>query len=370
MRIAAILLLITLFCGGPAPLTAVSAGEPLRGMIKLKLDGQWIEGQPLDWSKDRVDLLGRDGQLWQFDPDRATEFSKTADRFRPATTSQLRATLLRELGSGFEISGTSHYMVAHKAGQRDKWAPRFEELYRSFVHYFSVRGFKAKEPAFPLVGIVCGNRSDLYRYTAKRGSAPPVGLLGYYEPKSNRIALYDMGRLAAGKQGTGNSDTWQENAAVIIHEATHQTAFNTGIHSRITRPPLWVAEGLATMFEAPGVHDSRGHANREDRINHGRLKAFRQSVAAGHHEGLIRAIVASDKPFRTNPALAYAEAWALTFYLAETQPLKYTKYLALTAKQRPSANYAPPQRLADFTSVFGDDWRMLEARLLRFMSSL
>jgi hypothetical protein len=370
MRIAAILLLTSLICGNLTPPTAVSAAQPPGVMIKLKLDGQWIEGQPLDWSKDRVDLLGCDGQLWQLDQGRATDFSKTADRFQPVAPSQLRATLLRELGGNFEVSGTSHYMVAHKAGQRDKWAPRFEELYRSFVHYFSVRGFKPRKPAFPLVGIVCRNRSELHRYTTARGLAAPVDLLGYYELKSNRIALYDMAQRATDRQGGGDSDTWQENAAVIIHEATHQTAFNTGIHSRVTRPPLWVAEGLATMFEEPGLYDSRNHANREDRINQGRLDVFRQSVATGRHEGLIRATVASDELFRSNPAPAYAGAWALTFYLAETQPLKYTKYLALTAQKRSSADYTGPQRLGDFTSIFGNDWRMLEARLSRFMSGL
>ena len=84
----------------------------------------------------------------------------------------------------------------------------------------------------------------------------------------------------------------------------------------------------------------------------------------------MQALVASDRLFRSNPQAAYAEAWALTFYLVETQPRKYTKYLTLTAERPPFTQYTAAQRTADFTAVFGDDWRMLEARFLRFIKGL
>ena len=361
MRIAPICLLITITLSW---VTAAS-GQPIQGMVKLKLDGKWIEGQPLRWNKQRVDLLGRDGKLWQFNPDRVTEFRKTADRFRPNTTSQLRATLLRELGDGFEVSGTNHYMVAHRAGEGSQWAHRFEKLYGSFMHYFSVRGFKTKQPAFPLLAVVCRDRDDFNRYSAQQGATATGNLAGYYQPTSNRITLYDM-REKDGASG----DSWQNNAAVIIHEATHQIAFNTGIHDRFSHTPQWVVEGLATMFEAPGVHDSRNHPDRKSRINRGRLDDFRQIAMAAHRWETIRDMVASDQVFSSAPRSAYAEAWALTFYLAETQSGKYAKYLAKTASRPPFSKYTADQRLDDFTSLFGDDWPMLESRMLRFVSAL
>ena len=80
--------------------------------------------------------------------------------------------------------------------------------------------------------------------------------------------------------------------------------------------------------------------------------------------------MASDSLFGRNPGAAYAEAWALSFFLVETDPQKYTKYLALTAARPAFAEYTAAQRTADFTSVFGSDWRMLEARLLRFIAGL
>lgn len=331
--------------------------------MQLKLDGRTVEGIPLVWNADQVHLLGRGGWLWEFDPDEATDFRKTSNRFRSYSVSEFRAVLLRELGRGFEVSGTGHYLVAHPRGQRDKWAGRFEDLYRSFVHYFSVRRFRLERPQFPLIGIVCRDQREFFRYTAERGLPVSPGILGYYSLESNRIILYDI-------DDRRDLDDWHKTASIIIHEATHQTAFNTGVHSRYTPPPLWVAEGLATMFEAPGVYDSRHYTRQSDRINRARLRAFWKLVEPNHRPELLASLIATDDLFRTNPAAAYAEAWALSFYLVETQASKYMKYLARTAHRPPFSDYMAAERTADFTAIFGDDWQMLQARFLRFMAGL
>jgi len=342
---------------------SAQAESPTNWMLRLTVEGRQIEGMPLHSSAERVYLLGRDGHLWDFAPNAARDYQKTSSRFQSYSTSELRAILLRELGSGFEVSSTSHYLVAHAKGQRDQWAQRFEDLYRSFVHYFSVRGFRLSEPATPLIGIVCRNREDFQRYAIKEG-IPSGGVLGYYSNKTNRIVVYDMG------PGAANSAAWQETASTIIHEATHQTAFNTGIHSRYTFPPTWVAEGLATMFEAPGVYDSRRYPERTDRLNRGRLREFQERVVPRHRPELLASLVARDNFFRASPSAAYAEAWAFTFYLVETQPRKYADYLARTAAHPPFTECTAAERTADFTAVFGTDWRMLEAQFLRFMAGL
>jgi len=340
------------------------AGSPAAWMLEMSLQGRKIEGAPLAWNRREVRLLGRDGHLWEFAPGQAADYRKTSDWFQSYSVSELRAMLLRELGEGFEVSGTGHYLVAHPRGQRDQWAQRFEDLYRSFTHYFSVRGLKLEEPPFPLIGIVCRNRRDFLRYSAGQGGPTAAGILGYYSLQSNRIVLYDA---AAGQSSAAS---WQESASTVIHEATHQTAFNRGIHSRYSPPPRWVAEGLATMFEASGVYDASRFTRQSDRVNRGCLRRFRQGVATGHRPEVLADIVASDRLFQLNLAAAYAEAWALTFYLVETQPRKYAEYLARTANRPLFEPYSSLERTADFTSVFGDDWRMLEARFLRFLKDL
>lgn len=85
---------------------------------------------------------------------------------------------------------------------------------------------------------------------------------------------------------------------------------------------------------------------------------------------MLASIVASDDLFHLSPGAAYAEAWAFTFYLAENEPRKYAQYLTLTASRPPFSEYSATQRTADFTSVFGSNWRMLESQFLRFMKSV
>ncbi len=336
---------------------------PLSLMVELSLDGQRIEGMPLAWDRWSVRLLGRDGRLWRFSPTEAVDFRKTSERFEGYSTGEMRQQLRREFDSQLEITATRHFLIAHPRGQREKWPGRFEELYRSFGHYFSVRGFQLQQPAFPLIGIVLGNEEAFRRYVQEQGISVPSDAVGVYHNKSNRIALYDS------TDGADSTD-WQQNAAVIIHEATHQAAFNTGVHNRYSVPPLWVIEGLATMFEAPGVHKSRTHRQLDDRVNQGRLREFRQHVEPKHEPELLVELISSDKMFKVDATSAYAEAWALTFFLMETRPRQYAKYLKQTTARKPFSEYSAAQRMSDFTAIFGDNWPMFQARFLRFMAQL
>jgi len=361
--------LLTLFAGAAVLLLAArtaggGSGLPATGMIQVDVRGERIEGVPLAWDATVVHLLGRDGRLWSFEPGEVKNYRKTAARFQPYSVSETRANLLRELGHEYEVSGTTHYLVAHPRGQRDKWAARFEDLYRAFIHYFAVRGFKLAEPPFLLIGIVCRNRAEFQRYTAGQGAPAANGVIGQYDLMTNRIVVYDMD---ARGQGDAN---WRRNASVVIHEATHQMAFNTGIQSRWCPPPLWVIEGLATLFEAPGVYDSHSTTDRPARVNRDRLRDYR-AVLADKHDGRLPAdLVASDRAFRVVTAAAYAEAWAMTFYLVETQPRAFARYLTLAASRPAFSDYSAKERLDDFTSVFGSDWRQFDAQFGRFMSEV
>jgi hypothetical protein len=337
--------------------------EPSLGMMELELNGRRLEGAPLVWSDKEANLLGRDGRLTNFAPKDATNVRKLSTSFRGYSAVEMRDRLRQELGNRFEISGTGHYLVAHPPGQRDYWSKRFEDLYRSFVHYFALRGFTVREPEFPLVAIVWPNQQDFLRYAAQDGARISSNVLGYYSPVSNRITLFDVGG------GNASDKSWSQNADTIIHEATHQTAFNTGVHRRFSATPRWLAEGLGTMFEAPGVWNSKQFPKREDRINRGRLSQFKQMVK-GFRPGFVSGLVSSDRLFEANAAAAYAQAWALSFYLIETQPVKYADYLKLTARRPVFQDYPAGQRVADFTSIFGDDWQMFEARFLRFMQEI
>jgi hypothetical protein len=340
------------------------AEDPGKFTIELVLGGKRLEGTPLAWSEQRVFLLARDGRLWDFNPGAAQEFRKTAADFRPLTAPMLRGHLEAELGRAYEVSNTGHFVIAHPRGQKDQWADRFEEMYRSFVAYFSVRGFRLQQPPFPLVAIVWKSREDFMRYTVRDGGKPTPGLLGYYSLETNRVTLFDVG------SGKTSAADWQQNFATVIHEAAHQTAFNTGIHNRFSPPPRWVAEGLGTMFEARGVNNSRAYTNQSDRINRERFQQFKEYRASRRQSDSLMQLIASDRAFDRDTAAGYSEAWMLTFYLVEQLPREYAQYLARTANRPGFTEYTSAARLADFTAVFGSDFRMLDARFLRFVDSL
>lgn len=346
-----------------AALPALAGGaEQDRWTLAVSIDGQALEGFPLLHSRQSVELLGRDGRLWSFSPDRARDFRKTSSSFASYSSGEIRGRLLRELGSAFDVTATGHYLVAHPKGQRDAWAGRFEEMYRSFFHYFSLRGFEPRQPEFPLVAIVWHSQQDFHRYAAAEGSPLGPGFLGYYSSRTNRITLYDQ---TAGQPAAD----WSHNAHTIIHEVTHQTAYNTGIHRRFADTPRWLAEGLASMFEAPGVWNSRQHRVLADRVNRSRLAEFRQQLAA-RPAGRVAELLASDRLFDIDASAAYAESWALTFYLAEKHPQKYSRLLALTASKPLFEVYSSTERLSDFAGIFGDNLRLLESQLLKFIASL
>src|SRR5512145_1824877 len=107
---------------------SVSAAEPL---LRFDLPGRTVEGTPLAWSEKEIYLLARDGQLIEFPPEEAKNPSKLTGGFKSLSQGEIRGLLLAEFGQGYEVSGVGHYLVVHATGQRDQWAPRFEELYRS-----------------------------------------------------------------------------------------------------------------------------------------------------------------------------------------------------------------------------------------------
>ncbi|MFI4876590.1 MAG: DUF1570 domain-containing protein, partial [Blastopirellula sp. JB062] len=225
-------------------------------------------------------------------------------------------------------------------------------------------GIHLQRNEFPLVAVVFPDFRSYQKYAAQDGMRVSPGVVGYYSSRTNRVLMYDV------SAGRDDDAFWQENAATVVHEATHQTAFNAGIHSRTAQQPKWIVEGLATMFEAPGVWNSAVYRRPSDRINRGRLDWFQDYAAKSRPDGSLRSLIESDRIFATRPDVAYSESWALCFYLVETSPRQFAQYLATVAARPAGSDYRAADRVADFQASFGSDWKMLEARFLRYIQAL
>jgi hypothetical protein len=360
MRFVRLALILLLVASARATAADLGAGGSL---LTMEVDGQRLNGTALEWSNSEVVFLSRDGRLATFHPGEAKNYRKLGDRFRAYTSSEMRANLVKELGKGFEVSSTGHYLVAHPPGQSGQWSQNFEDLYRACAHYFSVRGFRLAEPQFPLVAVIYPNQADFMRQAKSEGANIDTSVLGYYSPMTNRILMFDIGA------GKSNKQDWRMNNETVIHEATHQTSYNTGIHRRFGAAPRWVVEGLGTLFEAPGVYNSRSNPAQTARVNRGRFDDFR-SMKATRKAGTLSDMIANDRLFQSQASRAYAEAWAFTFWLVETRPQLYSKYLQTMSARPIFADYSPEQRLEDFTKVFGSNFKLLEAQFLQYMDTV
>jgi hypothetical protein len=340
---------------------SVAAGEPV-ALLEVKVGTERLEGRIAAHNDDVCWMLTRDGRLASFRSDDVTDFHEIATRFRPYSSLDIRDQLQTEFGRGFEVKTTPHYVVVAGRGTGDRYAQLFERIYRQFHTYFTARGFRMAEPEFPMIAVVLPNQQAFIDYCVAEGARPQPGLVGYYLPSSNRVALYD--RAAAGQSTADDVDD------TVIHEGTHQVAFNTGVHSRIGPSPLWLVEGLATLFEADGIRHRDAVSEIGDRVNPERLGGFREYRQRRRPANSLESFVREDGTFKKSPLDAYSQAWALTFYLVETRPAEFARYLKSVSARSPLEKYDGAARVKDFREAFGRDLDIIETGMLRFYDRL
>lgn len=158
-------------------------------MVRAIGGGMDVVGKPLAVTASEVLILGRDGRLFSLANADLKQAAAVPQAFQPYSAAEQRGALLKEFGKGFDVSGTGHFLVVHPAGQQDRWAQRFEDLYRRMAHYFAVRGIPMREPTFPLVAIVLNTQGDFVDYARRNGRRVGKDILGYYDPLTNRIVM-------------------------------------------------------------------------------------------------------------------------------------------------------------------------------------
>jgi hypothetical protein len=367
------------------PAAAVAAGNR---MIEVSDSRNTWTGKLVAMDKRSCVLFDRMGVMHRLSIRSLKSFRKVAEQYRPHSISQFRSQLLQEFPNGYELAGTTHYLVCGPKGKSQTYADLFEEVYRSVDSYYRVRGFSLTSPDTPLIAIVFGTREEFANYCREDDVRWSEQLRGYYSLKTNRIAMYDDPTLMtaveseAGVQVASADQAARPEtlsvyalsghvAGTIIHEATHQVSYNIGIHSRVGTTPTWLCEGLATLLEAPGIRKPTGSRSRNSRTNGERLEWFRQEYSARRSSGDLARLIASDDFFRQRALDGYSFAWAFTFFLAEnpTYTRKFTEYLKIVSERDPMVQYSASDRLSDFTAAF-DDIARVEVDFQRFMERL
>ncbi len=214
---------------------------------------------------------------------------------------------------------------------------------------------------------------EAYRVYVTDDSGPElVDNPGYYSMRTNRIVL-----LAPETGDTTGPGRRTQTAAAerffrtLVHEGTHQLAYNCGLHTRYADNPVWLTEGMAMLYEALS-DDLRRDALRWQtvdgttastsgllkplalRTHPERLQTFRESLKQRPADSLT-SLVATDERFRSDAsfAAAYAEAWAFSHYLLTSHREEYIAFLSHLQKQPRLVWASADERRAAFEESFG-----------------
>ncbi|HET6323922.1 MAG TPA: DUF1570 domain-containing protein [Planctomycetaceae bacterium] len=324
-------------------------------------------------------LLARDGRLVTVGHAKSPHVEKLDRPFTGFNSSELARALCDELGPDFEAVQTRHYVIAAR-GSREyaQWCgDLFERLLAAFLDHWRAAGLALEEPKWPLPAIIFSNEADFKEYATADAGAFAGDSKGYYSIPSNRIVLYDLTAGKGKKRATTASEIKRRaaaasfNMATVVHEATHQIAFNSGMHTRLADNPLWLTEGMAMYFETPDLDGTQGWKTIGE-INRPRLARFLDFVRKRRKRNSLETLVSgTDRFIDAHKATdAYAESWALTYFLNERHREQYVAYLKQLAKKQPMIWDEPEARLAQFQSVFGSDLKALDTEFLRFVKAL
>lgn len=335
----------------------VAQGEPLLELTTPS--GSW-QGRNLFHNEEICWLETPRGEQLQIVLEHVTDYRQVRDQFQPISALDLAAELRRELGRKYEVVTLGKFVVAAPPGRAQLHAAELDGVYRTTRTFFSRRGFELYEPAFPLVAVVYPDQPMFLNAAVQLGVAGTGELRGCYDPRSNRMILYDeVG------PGGGLSTLIRDT---LVHEGIHQIGFNIGLTNRLASLPTWVIEGLALALE--GEHGRTGSGQRGTRANPSRLARFRELSARQGQYSLGEFVADDQLLFSSEPLDAYAISWAVSFYLLETRSAEFTKYLRHLQARPPLMSYEPADRLADFQLYFGTDVSRLQVELQRFSQRL
>lgn len=340
-----------------------------------------VEGTVVVEAADGGLLLELPDQRYELvQPDTVIRREPLAAMVHPATPRDLGQRILADLPAGFEMHLTRHYLTCHDTSREyARWATSlFERLHDAFRNFWSNAGLEVSSPARPLIVVIFAKREDYETYAVRDLGAAAERIVGYYNLLSNRVATYDLTGSdglrghAARSVGRGAAEilALPEAAGLVstlVHEATHQMAFNCGLHARLAPVPVWVSEGIATYFETPDLRNRSGWRG-IGLVNRHRLDRFRRTYRPGDLEELVRA----DDRFRdtTTAADAYSVAWALAWFLLETRRGQFVRYLERLAEKAPLIPDDPVIRLEEFEAAFGSAPADIEPHLQRHMTRL
>ncbi|RCS42180.1 DUF1570 domain-containing protein [Bremerella cremea] len=339
-----------------------------------------LTGQVIATHEAGIVLHTPDGKMWPIQQQEITSRQKTTASFKLQTKQELIDSVLAEMPPGSQIYETAHYLVAYNTSRSyAQWVgSMLERLHRGFTSYWSQRGVKIHEPNQPLVALVFDNQNSFANYAQAELGDAAKSVIGFYSMHTNYVVMFDLtGGAGNSRRNLGTRDIqrlmsrpdFQWSLATVVHEATHQLAFNSGVQQRFADVPLWFSEGLAIFFETPDVSSSRGWRG-IGQISKPRLGQFQKAAQSG--QPFLPDLLSNDDSLRKAATSLdrYAQAWAVTYFLQKRMANEYDAYLTELSQIAPLDDPPEGARIKMFQKHFGADLIQLENEIREMMSSL
>jgi len=252
---------------------STQAGDGLQGP---SYDVTYLEGETeqasfvrmlAKTSNDYRMVLKRDGQIDIITPSQFVSEKPSDRNFEPYTIQEMQQALREEFDPRARIVTTEHYVIVSAANPEfTEWCSKmFERLYHTYYQYWDSEELPLHEPDFPLVAVILPDLPTFRRYSVKvLGKDPGEGVIGFYSPTTNRMVMSDLasrlkgGGAKAGAQLNQLLTASANSVSTVVHEATHQIAYNCGMHVRKADTPTWLAEGVALYCDSPDLRSGTG----------------------------------------------------------------------------------------------------------------
>ena len=264
--------------------------------------------------------------------------------------------------------------------QVDAWRSRrdsgrlLDDLYKGLIEAFRRNGFPVHDTEFPLVAVIFATERD---FRAHKQVDPQVQ--AYYEFFTNRIFFYQK----------SERDLIEPKVATLLkpqtvaHEGAHQILSNIGLQPRPCAWPPWLVEGLAE-YCATTVTTKKGIVWRGmaaiNSLHMATLRELDDPLSNQVNGGDVHPMqVARQRMMTQTESLLlkqaltptdYAQAWALTHYLAQKHGADFVNFLKAMSQIPPLQPRTPEENLAEFRRYFGDDLTKLDKKLDEYIRKL
>jgi hypothetical protein len=320
---------------------------------------------------DKTAVIMPDGQLGF-----ANRLVPTDEPFRPLTPDQLETVLRDGPYAEYNLMKTDHYLIFYKSSLAfaQSSGRLLDDLYKGLIGAFRRNGFPVHDLEFPLVAVIFATESD---FRAHKQVDPQVQ--AYYEFFTNRIFFYQKSErdLIEPKLAT------LLKPQTVAHEGAHQILSNIGLQPRPCAWPLWLVEGLAE-YCATTVNTKKGIVWRGmaavNSLHMATLRELDDPLSHQVNGGDVRPVKVAGQRLMTNTEVLllkraltptdYAQAWALTHYLAQKHGPDFVNYLKAMSQIPPLQARTPQENLAEFRRFFGSDLTKLDKKLDEYLRKL